>query len=89
MISARPASNSSSARPGRRTLITQVPSGTPSARRSPGVGSRAVITSSGPACTVIFGGTDLTKLPAPLRVSIRPSSRSTATASRAVDAETS
>jgi hypothetical protein len=59
-ITARPASNSSSARPGRCTLMTGTPSATPRARRSAGVGIRAVTMSSVLHWTVIFGGTDRT-----------------------------
>jgi hypothetical protein len=77
MISARFASNSSSARPGRFTEMTGTPSATPRAPRSARVGIRAVTTSSGPASTLILLGGTPANDPAPLRVTTRPSFRST------------
>ncbi|HZR54484.1 MAG TPA: hypothetical protein VFB06_33920 [Streptosporangiaceae bacterium] len=87
--SARDASNSSSPRPGRSTLSTGTPSGTPTFRRSAGVGILAVTLSPLPTFTVILGGTLATNVPAPRRVSTSPSSRSIRNADRAVSCEMS
>jgi hypothetical protein len=84
VIRARFASKSSSVRPGLATLRTGTPSAIPRRRLSATVGILAVITSSGEAVTVIGGGTDPTKVPAPLRTTTKPSSLSTLRAERAV-----
>ena len=85
---ARFASNSSSARPGRRTEMTGTPSARPRAPRSARVGILAVTMSSGPAVTVTGDGGTAANDPAPLRVTAKPSFRSTCTARRAVSTDT-